>query len=494
MADTSWIGQLNIDQFVKQQMARETAVIQQNMQPKIDQLTQSQTILKTQQNVFQQLQQLIPAFQQSITQLAASFNPTYQVGYSTSGIANVQVVGDASPGTHSLNVTQLAQAQSIESGGTGFTSTSAALSITEEMNISLGPAGSPTGNFSVNISATDSLQSIAANINNSAKANGYGISASIVSTSSGNYQLIISSNQSGTANQFNITETPSGGSQTLNLSTGSGGTGVVLKSAQNAQFTVDGVSYDQASNNNTIQGMNMTLLNTGTTNVNLSTNYQTSGVLTAAQNMVNAYNQIITLAQESQLQSGSIDQNVTLLLSSIQNQMNSTFDGVGTYAGHVLSAIGIQFSATPQAVQVPLANGGGTTTSYITGLLQVDTSTDPADTSSLANILNGGNLSAVQSMLFDSTHGILTKMSKNVLNPGTGSADRAINDPKSGALVSVNSRLATISQQISDTNTSMNGMIRALTAKYALLDVTLQTMQNTSNYIYESTQLMSSGR
>ena len=130
MADTSWIGQLNIDQFVKQQMARETAVIQQNMQPKIDQLTQSQTILKTQQNVFQQLQQLIPAFQQSITQLAASFNPTYQVGYSTSGIANVQVVGDASPGTHSLNVTQLAQAQSIESGGTGFTSTSAALSIT----------------------------------------------------------------------------------------------------------------------------------------------------------------------------------------------------------------------------------------------------------------------------------------------------------------------------------------------------------------------------
>ncbi len=493
MADTSWIGQLNVDQFCRQQMARETAVIQKNMQPKLDELSDKQKILQTQQSVFQQLQQLIPAFQQSITQLATAFNPSYQIGYSTTGIANAQVVGDASPGIHALNVTQLAQAQSIESGGAAFTSTSAALSITESMNISVGPAGSPTGNFTVNISASDSLQTIATNINNTAKANGYGISASIVSTSAGNYQLIVSSNQAGTANEFNITETPSGGSSTLNLSTGVGGTGIVLKSANNAHFTLDGITYDQSSNNNTIQGMNITLLNTGTTNINLSTSYQTAGVLTAAQNMVNAYNQIVTLGEKSQLQSGSIDQNIELMLSSLKDQMNSTFGGAGTYAGQVLSSIGIRSANTPQAVQITLANGGGTATAYLTGLLEVNTSTDPADASSLANVLNGGNLSAVQSMLFDSTNGILTGMSKSVLNPGTGSADRAINDPKSGGLVTVNSRLADVAQKLTDANTSMNDMISALTAKYAQLDVTLQTMQNTSNYIYESTQLMSSG-
>ena len=492
MADTSWIGQLNVDAFVKQQMARETARIQQNTQPKLDLLAQTQNILKTQQNVFQQLQQMLPSFQQSITQLSNAFNPSYQVGYSTNGIVNAQVVGTASPGVHALTVTQLAQAQSIASGGSPFTSSTAAQSINETIDFTLGPSGSPTGNFSVNVSATDSLQSIATNINNTAKSNGYGITASVISTSSGNYQLIISANQSGSANQFNITETPSGGSGTLNISTGVGGTATVLQNALNAQFTLDTVAYDQASNNNTINGLNIALLNTGTTNITLSTSYQTAAVVTAAQNMVNTYNQILTLAQESQLQSGGSDPNINLLLSSVQNQMNSAFGGTGALAGKVLSAIGIEPNKTPQTIEVTLANGQGTATSYATGLLQVNTSSDPTDASSLTNMLNN-NFSAVQSMLFDSTNGILTLMGKNVLNPGTGSADKAINDSKSGGLITINGRLADITQKITDQQTQMNDMISALTLKYAQLDVALQTMQNTSNYLYEESRVMSAG-
>jgi flagellar hook-associated protein 2 len=288
-----------------------------------------------------------------------------------------------------------------------------------------------------------------------------------------------------------MTEDPNSGSGTLNISTGSGGTGTVLQSAQDAVFTLDNISYDQASNNNTIQGMNVTLLNTGTTNLTLSTSYQTSSIVTAAQNLVNSYNQIITLAQQSQLQSGGIDANINLLLSSLQDQMNSTFGGTGTYAGQLLSAIGIEPSQTPKTVQVTLVNGQGTATAYITGLLQLDTSSDPADLSSLTNALNN-NLSAVQSMLFDSTNGILTLMGQNVLNPGTGSADKAINDPANGGLVTVNSQLASVTQQLTDTENNMNEMISGLVLKYAQLEVTLQAMQDTSDYLYQVTQLSSS--
>lgn len=489
MADESWIGGLNITQFVDQQMAREKAAIQKNTKPVIDQLTSQQSIYTTQQNSFQQLAQLLPTYNATVTAFANSFNPTYQVAYSTPGVATAEVVGAVSPGLHSLNVTQLAQAQSVESGGS-FSSSSSPLAVSETMNFSLGPVGSPLGSFGVNIASTDSLQSIAANINNTAKVNGYGITASVISTTMGHYQLIIGSSQSGSANQFQIAETPNVGSSTLQIATGAGQPGIILQTAQDAIFTLDTISYDQSSNNTTVAGMNLTVMNLGSTNINLSANYQTSNIVTAAQNMVASYNQIITLAEQTQLQSGGIDSNLNLLLTSLQNQINSVFGGTGPFAGLGLNQIGIEPSLTPQAIQVQLANNGGTSTAYLTGLMQVDASSDPTDTSSLTNALNN-NMAAVQSMLFDSTNGIMALMQQNVLNPGTGSADLAINNPATGGLATVSAELASTTQQLATENQTVTDKINGLKMKYAQLEVTLESMQATSLLLTEQMKVLS---
>lgn len=479
MADTSWIGQLNIDQFVKQQMAREQEALQKATQPKIDLLAESQTSYQNQMNLYQQLQQLLPAFQSTVTQLKNAFNPSYQIGYSTSGIADVKVTGDVSPGTHTLEVTKLAQAQRIQSGGTAFSSATDPLGLTETMNFTIG-----SGSFHVDVAAGDNLQAIATKITNTAKANGYNISASADSTSSGNYRLSIFSTQTGLSNAFSITE--SGGSA-LNVTTGS--TATLLKSADDAEFKLDSVTYTKSSNNNSINGMNLTLMNTtatsGVVSINLSPTYQNSAIVTATQNMVTAYNQIITTASTAQIQSGNKDPNLGLLLTSLQDQIKSAFGGAGAYAGKGVGAIGIQMSTTPQSVQITLPNGK-TAVSYISGLLQVNTSADPAETSSLTNALSS-KFSDVQSLLFDSTHGIMTLMSSNVLNPVTGSADRA---QKSGFSFAQR-ELSETTQKMKDMNDGLNDKIKDLKLKYAQLYVNLQSMQDASNFLNAQIQALS---
>lgn len=456
--DNSWIGSLDISTFVNTQMMREQAAIEKSQQPFLDQLTQKQTNLKAQSAVYNQLQQLITTFQQSLTQLKTAFDPTYQVGYSTSGVVSAQITGSVSPGSHSLQVTQLATAGSLQSQN--VLSTNTALGYTQTLTIALGPTGTPTQQFNVNISSTDNLKTIVAKINNTAQVNNAGVTASIVSTISGQYQLVVSSNQTGLANNINIT-----------TASGSGLTMTTLKGAKDAEFSFDNLDFVQASNSNTIQGMDITLLNQGSTNVIVTPNSQTSTVTNALQNVVTSYNQVMSLIGQSQAQLATPDPTLSLIQSTLQDEMD--LSGLNQY--------GIVPDTTPQTVQVNTASGGVITV-YLTGLIQ----TDPTMLSTaLAN-----NFSSMQSALFDSQNGVFTKVLSNGLNPGTGLVWKGLNDSISGGIPLVNTHLNQVTQQIQDETAQIQQKKADLTAKYAQLQVTLQSMQNISNYMFQQIQMM----
>ncbi|MEO8400421.1 MAG: flagellar filament capping protein FliD [Gammaproteobacteria bacterium] len=468
MSDTSWIGSLNIDQFVQQQMMREKAIIDKNTQPVVTQLTKSQTDLKTQISLYGQIQQLVASYQTMLTQLQTSFNPSFQVGLSNTGIASAQTIGTVSPGTHALHVTALAQGSSVASAA--YTSPTAVRNITETVGFSIGPIGSPTASFNVNIGATDTLQMIAENINNTANINHIGVAASVVSTTSG-YKLIISSNQTGIENQVNITESGAG-ANSLSVSTGVGGTATVLTTAADAEFTLDTLAYKEPTNTNIIHGLSISLLAIGDTNISLTPNNQVSTVSTAVQNVVTAYNQLISLIGQAQAQLPTPDHNLQLIQSSLSKSMNST----------VLQGIGVVPNTTTQTVPVTLANGG-TTISYITGKLQVD--------SAVLSTALTNNFTTTQTQLFDSQAGVLSGVLNNALNTGTGSVWRALNDSKSGGLITANKELSKLTLRISDENDKIDKMKSDLTYKYAALSVMLQGMQFTSNYLYQQMQAMS---
>jgi flagellar hook-associated protein 2 len=161
----------------------------------------------------------------------------------------------ASPGarignvSHEIEITQLARAQTIYSGGIA--------SATDP--IGQGPLTLSVGtqNFTVTIDGTnDSLNGLVAAIN----ATGSGVTASVVNDA-GTSRLVLKG-KSGAANAFTLelgagaapglaafTYTPGGGSLTLG------------QAAQDAQLKVDGVAFVRTTNsiNDIIQGMTLTL-------------------------------------------------------------------------------------------------------------------------------------------------------------------------------------------------------------------------------------------
>ncbi len=456
--DSSWIGSLDVDTFVKTQMMREQAGIDKSRQPFLDQLNQKQSGLKIQSSVYTQLQQLVNTFQQKLTQLQTAFNPTYQVGYSTSGIVNAQITGAVSPGSHTLHVEQLAKAGSLQSQN--ISSTNTALGYSQALTIKLGPDGSPTQQFNVNIGAGDSLQTIVSSINNTAQANNAGVTASIVSTVSGQYQLVVSSNQTGLNNNVNIT------------GTGTGLTMTALTTAQNAEFTYDNLNFEQASNSNIIQGVNVTLLNEGDTNIILTPSSQINNVTTTLQDVVTSYNQIMSLISQAQVQLSAPDPNLNLIKSTLQDEMKLSS----------LTQYGIVPNTTPQTVQVTMANGKDVTTAYLTGLIQVDST---MLSSALTN-----HYSNVQAALFNTQNGAFAGVLNDGLNAGTGLVWKALNDAKAGGIAVVNTALNQVTQDIQDETIATQERKDSLSLKYAQLQVTLTNMQNISNYMFQQIQMM----
>lgn len=110
-------------------------------------------------------------------------------------IAKITANTGAQTGTHSLTITQLAQNQKI--GATPVASQTTPLGVSGQFVIN-GKA--------ISVAGTDNLQAIAANINGAQA----GVNASIVTASANAYTLILTSNNSGTANTISLSDVGSG--------------------------------------------------------------------------------------------------------------------------------------------------------------------------------------------------------------------------------------------------------------------------------------------
>lgn len=466
MAD-SWISTVDVDDYVRKLMSAESKQIDYFSQRQLSQLSKTQETLTTQISSYGQLQQLLSSFNTALQAFNSSFTSSYQSTLSSPTVASVKTTSDAASGNHQLTVTKLAKAASFASGV--YTDKSSAQNISETLTLSIGPENSPTASLNITVKPTDSLQTIANNIN----ANDIGINASIVSTSSGKYQLVVSSVETGLANKVNISESPS----VLNGATI--GLNTQLSIAQNAEFTFDNLVFNQPTNSNTISGMSLTLLSEGSSNILLTATNQTSEIISAAQDLVKNYNQILTYIEQTQAQTLSPDP----LLSSVQQILQNAMGQTGNDSGqaHTLGEAGITFSQKTETIPVHYANGTSGVT-YLNGLLQVNVD---ALSSALAN-----NFSDIKALFNNSVDGLFTNIAKNILNPGMGSAWKALNDPESGGVVKLNSRLSNIKEQILIGEEKAADQKSELMKKYAALDVMLSGLQTQSRYISAQLQMM----
>ena len=166
----------------------------------------------------------------------------------------------------------------------------------EAANTSLGY----TGKFQINgkeieVTATDTLNSIASKINSTADV---GVNAAIVKIADGEYRMTLTSKQTGAANAIQVTD-DDGILANLGFLDDSGEFANLIQEAADATIKVNGLTVNRASNtiDDVIPGVKLTLKKAGSTNISVERDLDK--IITAVKEFVDQYNSTMSFINES---------------------------------------------------------------------------------------------------------------------------------------------------------------------------------------------------
>ena len=295
-------------------------------------LNQQEQTYQTQLSDYGQLQSAVSSFQSTMQTLSSlSQFLVYNASSSNQSVLTASADSTAQAGSHSITVNTLAQSQVLSSAA--FTNSSTVVG-TGTLSITVGSAS-----FSVTIDSTnDTVSGIAAAINGAS--GNTGVTANVVNATDGAH-LVLTSNNTGTANTMTVTATNGSTGNLAQLDYNATTKNMTQQvAAQDATLTVDGLSVSNSSNTVTgvIPGITLTLAGAGTTTLSVTTD--TAAVTQAAQSFVDAYNNLHAVI--SKLQGGDLQGDSTLLMlqSQILNVINTPASGVSN-AFSYLAQIGL---------------------------------------------------------------------------------------------------------------------------------------------------------
>jgi flagellar hook-associated protein 2 len=355
----------------------------------------------------------------------------------TNTLALLSADTTATAGSHTVTVQDLAQTSTEASSAVGANDI-----LSGSFSFHIGSGSSQT--VSVDPS-NNTLAGLASTINQA----GIGVSASIVTDSSGS-RLSLISQTDGAAGQITID------SNSLSDATTGAVSLIAGQAGQDALFTVDGIQTTSASNTITgaISGVTMQLLGKSTTPVQVQIDNDTSAVTTALSTMVNDYNAVVSAlsAQEGNNASGSPEPLYgSPIISQLQQMLSSALT---TPSGTSLTS--------PTQIGLSLNSNGSLS----------------LDTDQLTTALND-NYSGVQA-LFQNTSSFGLNLEQAVNNAGTGSTTSILSQTQtanSTAETNLNSSISTMDARIATQQTSLTAELNA--ANQTLQEIPMQlTMVN----------------
>jgi flagellar hook-associated protein 2 len=349
----------------------------------------------------------------------------------------------ATAGSHTVTVQQLAQTSTEASSAVAANDI-----LSGSFTFHIGSGSSQTVSVDP---ANNTIAGLAAAINLA----GIGISASVVTDSSGS-RLSLISQTGGAAGQIStdssaLSDTTTG--NTVSLVAGQPG--------QDAQFTVDGIQTTSATNTITgaISGVTMQLLGKSTTPVQVEIDNDTSSVTSALSTMVKDYNAVVSglSAQESKDASGNAEPLFgSPIISQLQQMLSSALN---TPSGTSLTSM----------TQIGLSlNSDGTLA---------------LDTDQLTSALND-NYSGVQAF-FQNSKSFGLNLEQAVNNAGTGSTTSILSQAQtanSTAESSLNTTISTMDARITTQQTNLTAELNA--ANQTLQEIPMQL--NMINEIYSA--------
>jgi flagellar hook-associated protein 2 len=251
---------------------------------------------------------------QKLTDFEGVFAEKQGSSSNTNVLSLTSASSSATAGSHTIQVTQLAQ-----------TSTDVSTAVSNASDTLSGAVTIQGHTFNVDSADNDTtLASLSAAINSAA----IGVTASVITDSSGS-RLSIVSGTSGAAGQLstitgNLTDSSSGSA----ISFSDGQAGQPGQAGQDAKLTVDGVSITSSSNavSNAIPGVTFQLLATSASQVQVQITDSTTDIATAISSFVSAYNTVVGDIN-TQEQSSAGGTSAPLLGSPIIAQLQEAITG-----------------------------------------------------------------------------------------------------------------------------------------------------------------------
>jgi len=268
--------------------------------------------------------------------LSGSIFSLCKVSSSNEGAITAVTTDACTAGSYAMSVDSLARSQS--SASANFDDAASVETGIGTLTITTG-SGTPVN---ITIDATNNTLAGVRNAINAAKA---GVTATIVDDGSASpYRLLVTADDSGTANAFTVTDNLSGG-QALGIAQ--------VQAAEDARFVVNGVSITKASNtvSDVIDGVTLTLKQETAGDVRIDLETDTESIVESVQELVTAYNNVNAFINEqfryntTKESAGVLSGDATLrrIQSNLQNQFLQSIQNQYTSLS-VTGQIGLNFN------------------------------------------------------------------------------------------------------------------------------------------------------
>lgn len=408
--------------------------------------------LLTQVSAYGTLRSALATFQDSASALASTDSFNFFTAASGDETAyTVTADNDAATGSYSISVDNLAATHKLGSATSVATSSTLIGNAGDQMTITIG-----TESFTLDIGAR-SLSSIQDLINDAT--DNVGVSAGIVQESDSSVHLVLTSENTGLANQISVGFTDSlGGAIVDPLGMAQ------IQAADDAQITIDNTYVISRSSNtisDAIEGVTFELQAVSASASQMSVSRDTNAISSAVSGLVESYNALLTSFRE--MRNGELSGDSTLRL--IENQLRNVMggragvDGVFKYA----SQIGITFERD--------------------GTLSFDS----AELNSALETDRG----AVVDLFTNDSQGLAFHMDSLVEN--MLSSTGLIHAREDG----INARVDNANEQIDRLEYRLTKIEERYRAQYTALDTLLGTLQSTSDWLtgqLDSLSNLTSGR
>ncbi|MHA6231475.1 flagellar filament capping protein FliD [Pseudomonas fluorescens group sp. PF-69] len=359
---------------------------------------------------------------------------------------------EAEAGTYQLEVTQLAQAQSLTTDGIADKTTALG---TGTLTLQVGTKEA--------VSITlDSSNNTLEGIRDAINAADAGVTASIVSDGSDTpYRLVLTSDSTGTESEMTVTYTGTDSTDEASSLFGyDGSTGNMTETVEalDAKLTINGISISSQSNTveDALEGVTLSLSTTGSSQT-LTITQDTDAILDAITTFVDAYNDYVTTVDDLTAYDADTDTAGELLGDSTTRRISSELSsdlysaiGSGTYS--YLSQLGISLQ--------------------VDGTLSIDEDT-------LTTALED-NIDAVSEFFIgtDDTTGFITQMSTDLDN---------YLDEDDGLIVaktdSLESKLEQLEERYVEKQALIDSEMARWTDEFTQLDTLISELNSTADYL-----------